>query len=124
LPISIKGIIIYDNKVLLLKNERNEWELPGGRLEPDETPEQCVIREIKEELNIFCSVKKLVDVWVYKVFSDRNVFIVTYLCECLGRPQIVISDEYMDYKWLDISKMESINMPYGYKRSISKVISP
>ena len=30
-PISIKGIIIWEDKVLLLKNEREEWDLPGGK---------------------------------------------------------------------------------------------
>lgn len=43
--ISVKGIIIDNDHIILLKNERNEWELPGGRLEL-ETPEECVIREI------------------------------------------------------------------------------
>jgi 8-oxo-dGTP diphosphatase len=31
LPISIKGVLIEDSKVVLLENERGEWELPGGR---------------------------------------------------------------------------------------------
>jgi len=66
----------------LLRNDRNEWELPGGTLEPDESPETCVVREIKEELNIVCKVKKLVDVWVYEVVPRKRVFIVTYLCDC------------------------------------------
>ncbi|MEV6136524.1 NUDIX hydrolase [Nocardia sp. NPDC051990] len=40
--ISIKGVVVRDGRVLLLKNEREEWELPGGRIEPGETPEECV----------------------------------------------------------------------------------
>jgi hypothetical protein len=32
-PVSIKGVVIHANKVLLLKNTRDEWELPGGQLE-------------------------------------------------------------------------------------------
>jgi hypothetical protein len=32
-PISIKGVILKESKVILLKNERDEWELPGGKLE-------------------------------------------------------------------------------------------
>jgi ADP-ribose pyrophosphatase YjhB (NUDIX family) len=41
-PISIKGVVLRDERVLLLKNERQEWELPGGRIEIGETPEECV----------------------------------------------------------------------------------
>jgi ADP-ribose pyrophosphatase YjhB (NUDIX family) len=48
-PVSVKGVVVRDGRVLLLHNERGEWELPGGRLEIGETPEQCVVREIAEE---------------------------------------------------------------------------
>ena len=47
-PVSVKGIVYFNGKVVLLKNERDEWELPGGKLELGETPEACVIREIEE----------------------------------------------------------------------------
>jgi len=47
-PISVKGVVVRAGKVLLLKNERDEWELPGGRLEAGETPEQCVARDIAQ----------------------------------------------------------------------------
>ncbi|GGM43483.1 hypothetical protein GCM10012275_13070 [Longimycelium tulufanense] len=40
-PISIKGVVVRDGKVLLLKNEREEWELPGGRIEPGELPKSA-----------------------------------------------------------------------------------
>ena len=36
-PVSIKGVLYDGGKIVLLENERNEWELPGGRLEPGET---------------------------------------------------------------------------------------
>jgi ADP-ribose pyrophosphatase YjhB (NUDIX family) len=48
-PVSVKGVVAHDGRVLLLKNDRSEWELPGGRLELGETPEECVAREIEEE---------------------------------------------------------------------------
>ena len=47
-PISVKGVIPTDDGVVLLRNERGEWELPGGRLETGESPEECVAREILE----------------------------------------------------------------------------
>lgn len=49
-PISIKGIVFENGKVWLRKNERDEWELPGGKLEDGEQPKETIIRELKEEL--------------------------------------------------------------------------
>lgn len=40
--ISIKGVVVRDGKVLLLRNERKEWELPGGRIEVGETPRSAL----------------------------------------------------------------------------------
>jgi 8-oxo-dGTP pyrophosphatase MutT (NUDIX family) len=48
-PVSVKGVAVQGGRVLLLENERNEWELPGGKLELREDPADCVVREIREE---------------------------------------------------------------------------
>jgi 8-oxo-dGTP pyrophosphatase MutT (NUDIX family) len=41
-PVSAKGVVVRDGEVVLLRNERDEWELPGGRLELGEDLERCV----------------------------------------------------------------------------------
>ena len=48
-PVSVKGVAVQGGNVLLLRNERDEWELPGGKLEVGEDPAGCVVREISEE---------------------------------------------------------------------------
>lgn len=124
-PISIKGVVFVNNKIVLLKNERDEWELPGGKIEINETPEECLIREINEELNLNCSVSKLIDVWMYNILNKVNVFIVTYLCEKLiiNTEILKISHEHKELGLFSIDEIDNLNMPQGYKNSIKKIIN-
>ncbi|WP_460094727.1 NUDIX domain-containing protein [Pseudomonas sp. H2_E02] len=56
-PVSIKGVLQSpEGLVVLMLNERDEWELPGGRIELGETAPQCLAREIDEELAVEVSV--------------------------------------------------------------------
>lgn len=56
LEISAGGVVIHDGQFLLLKKFSNEWVLPKGRLESDETLEIAAIREVKEESGIDASI--------------------------------------------------------------------
>ena len=66
-PISVKGIVFEDGKVWLRKNEREEWELPGGKLDQDEQPTETVVREMKEELGFEVTISDLVHAHLYQI---------------------------------------------------------
>ncbi|ONI81631.1 NUDIX hydrolase [Actinosynnema sp. ALI-1.44] len=96
-PVSIKGVVVRDGKVLLLKNDRNEWELPGGRIELDETPEECVAREITEETQWKVTTGPILDTWMYYIdVAEKHVFIVTYGCYANGDTEPVLSHEHKE----------------------------
>jgi hypothetical protein len=64
-PVSVKGVTVQAGKVLLLENERDEWELPGGKLELGEDPADCVVREIGEVpgLEMPAGYKRSITAW-------------------------------------------------------------
>src|SRR6516225_6115439 len=66
-PVSIKGVLLDGDRVALLENERSEWELPGGRLQTDEPPVVCLMREFAEELGIEVAADHILDCWVYEI---------------------------------------------------------
>ena len=123
-PVSVKGVVLINNKIVLLKNERGEWELPGGKLETTESAEQCAIREIKEELNIDAQVASLVDVWMYNIQNRVKVLIVTYVCRpiVMDEQKLRISSEHKELKLFLPEEITNLNMPEGYKNSITKAL--
>src|ERR1700677_3024234 len=71
-PVSVKGVAVQDGKVLLLENERAEWELPGGKLELGEDPPDCVVREISEESGWLVTAGPVLDCWQCHIRRPRR----------------------------------------------------
>jgi len=119
-PVSVKGALLHERGVVLVENRRNEWELPGGKLEPGETLEACVAREIAEELALDVRVGPVVDVWVYAVAPDLDVLIVTYGCEANAWPAALASPEGVEVGVFPLDALDALPLPAGYRTSIRR----
>jgi 8-oxo-dGTP pyrophosphatase MutT (NUDIX family) len=117
-PVSVKGVVIRDGSIILVYNRRGEWELPGGKLELSETAEQCVAREIAEELQLTVRVERLVDAWVYTIVPGTHVLVLTYGCVETTERQPAISHEHTQLRWVPLEDVEALTMPARYKQSI------
>lgn len=117
-PVSVKGVLFVRDKVVLLKNERDEWELPGGKLELGEDPQECVVREIEEELGVKSTTAEILDNWVYHIKEGVIVYISTYGCSTLLDAVITHSPEHKAVGTFSLQEIDELSMPLGYKKSI------
>ena len=117
-PVSVKGVLLVEGKVVLVRNDRNEWELPGGRLEIGETPEEALAREFEEELSIAVEPLGIIDSYLFEVIPARNIFIVTYGCRLRGAFNPALSAEHAAFGLHALDDLGRIPLPTGYARSI------
>ncbi|WP_447553567.1 NUDIX hydrolase [Vreelandella sp. EE22] len=117
-PVSIKGVLLLpSSEVVLALNDRNEWELPGGRIEMGESSAECLVREFQEELDVEVAAQGIIDSYLFEVIPGRHVFIVTYGCGLVGRFDPKVSHEHSSIETFAIDALPT-NLPPGYVRSI------
>ena len=81
------------------------WEWPGGKVEPGETPEQALVREIREEL----STEIVIDKFLHTVEYDYPEFHLTLHCYmCSLRTEALHLNEHEDARWLDAETLPSV----------------
>lgn len=121
---SAYGIVVRDNKILLISVE-GKYNLPGGGLDFGETPEQAVIREVKEETGFDVSDPQLVGS-LSKFFTLNHnskgeeelahvqTILMYYVCTLAGGDASQASQEMdekqygLDVEWVDVSKVDSL----------------
>lgn len=121
LPVSIKAMIVDDNKILCLKNERNEWDFPGGKINFNEDVEACLKREVKEEVNLDIKNLNILKSFNLK-FNSVPVFIVVYSANISCDSSIFVSFEHSEYNFFSKHEINDLNMPKDYKKLIYTLI--
>jgi 8-oxo-dGTP pyrophosphatase MutT (NUDIX family) len=125
-PLSIKGVLIDDGRVLLLLNERGEWDLPGGRPDVGEDHRAALAREVREEAGLVVEVGTLLGEHLFEVLPQRFVRIVAYACTPVGARDVVLSHEHLETRWIALAALgETIDghpLPAGYLAAICQAI--
>jgi len=110
--IEVSCAVIMDGDLVLV-TQRSEfmphplkWEFPGGKLKPGETPEGCIVREIREELGVEISVIQLLPS-VKHVYDDSAIKLIPFVCSIVRRD--IKLREHRSYSWVHRSELEKID---------------
>ena len=118
-PLTVKGVVLdRHGAVLLARNHRGEWELPGGRPEPGESHQAAVAREIAEETGLAVDVGERLAAWRFEVVPGRRVDVVAYACTLRGDRPPVPSAEHEDVRFVAAGELGSLPLPGGYGAAI------
>ena len=106
----VAAIILQNNKILATQRGYGEfeggWEFPGGKIEPDETPENAIVREISEELAIEIMVEKYITTVDYD-YPNFHLHMQCFLCSVIQGDLTLL--EHSDAKWLSKENLETVN---------------
>lgn len=106
------GIIYKDNKIFLCRKKAEKplggyWEFPGGKVEPGESNEICLKRELMEELGMKVVVKSYFKTNIYN-YENFSIELIAYNCQFVeSNYQLVDHDAY---EWLDINDLNNYKL--------------
>jgi 8-oxo-dGTP diphosphatase len=111
--IVVAAVIEHNEKYLCVQRGINKydyiskkWEFPGGKIEVDESPEDAIIREIQEELNLDISDLKFL-ITVEHSYPDFHLTMHTFLCKSdHSSPTLT---EHLQYEWHDSTDMNHLD---------------
>jgi mutator protein MutT len=120
------GAAVIFNQGNILISQRDEsshlsglWEFPGGKRESSETFEECVRREIQEELNVEVAVHDLFEAVEYE-YAEKIVLLKFFRCQYIGGEAKALGCR--QFKWVSPSKLPFYTFPPANEVVIQKLI--
>ncbi|MEZ4216330.1 MAG: NUDIX hydrolase [Myxococcota bacterium] len=101
-PLVVAQAVVLDparGVLLALRRDLQGWELPGGTVEPGESPERALARELREELGIDAAVGRRVGTWVRTGYRPHTAHV--FVCATADEPcaRGPLGDETLDAAW-------------------------
>lgn len=105
------GVLEREGRILAARRKKGShleghWEFPGGKIEPDESPEECLVRELAEEIGVRVRPKEILEV-VFHRYPEKSVVLLFYRCDLLeGEPKALECDEV---RWVALADLRSLD---------------
>ena len=119
------AIIQKDNKILIAQRRKDKnlglkWEFPGGKIDKNETPEECLSRELKEEFGIKTKVGKFITNSIYK-YPNIEIDLMAYYVEYLDGEFKLIDHERIE--WVSKDNLKEFDFAEADIPIIDKLLS-
>lgn len=106
----VAAIIQHNDKIFVTRRSYGEfinmWEFPGGKMEPLETREEALIREIKEELELDITVSKYLNTIDYD-YPNFHLTMHNFICKISGGKLQL--NAHNDAKWTTLEDLDNLN---------------
>lgn len=123
----VAAIIKKDNKILCVQRNENKlsyiskkYEFPGGKMEANETKKETIVREIKEELAMDINVKEEF-LTVTHQYPDFLLTMHSFICT--SNESKVTLTEHIDYKWLELEELDTLDWAAADVPIVKKLIA-
>lgn len=105
-----KGNILLTQRGRISRDEFGKWENCGGAVEKNETKEDAIKREVKEEIGTELKIKSILYEDKFTTDSGANWQVTIFSGEIIGKPSAQNTDENSDVKWFKKEKLDEVDL--------------
>ena len=129
-PYVVAGKVMVTNKAgeyLFLKRSaeskhfKSQWEMPGGKMDPGETLEDCLVRETREETGLDVAIVHVLGSSEGEIPTFRLAYLILS-AEIIGSDTVTLSDEHDDYKWVTPTAAMDLDLCPAFVSFIKSII--
>ncbi len=123
-PFACDGILVENGRILLIKRAKEpdlgKWAVPGGRIEENETAEQCLKREFREETGLEIEPVRLIGIYSDPARDPRKIIGAAYIARKTGG-ELKPGDDAGEAKWFGLDSIPE-ELAFDHKKIIEDAL--